>query len=347
MGPLQQALLGVGGLIIVAVAAHNVWQSWQLRRRRGATSGEAPMAAETEPRLEPGLEDAAAPAEMQRLRQPSPRIDPLIDAIASFLFEHPVPGEALLERLPRSARAGTKPLLFEGRNAETGAWEALAGGQRYAELQAGVQLASRGGALNAIEYSEFVTKCHALGEALATPPDLPDMAEVLDHARELDTFAAANDAQLSINLQAQGVAWGVDFLRQQAAAAGFGSVVGAGRLALVETVGGEDGQRPVPVVQLHFDAQAELADNPEVPVARATLLLDVAQVPRELEPFRRMREAASRLAQALDARQVDDNGTPLSPTALDRIEEQLGQLYATLDARGLAAGSAAAARLFS
>ncbi len=366
MGPLQQALAAVGVLIIAAVLGYNAWQAWRLRRRRARVEGEAsaqpaaePFAATTpQERVEPelGLDDpagapvaAAGAGEAVRGRAAAARIDPLIDAIASFVFEQALPGEALQQRLPRSARAGTKPLLFEGCNAASGAWEPLQPGQRYGELQAAVQLASRAGALNAIESSEFVTTCHALAEAMGVPADLPDMAEVLEQARELDTFAAANDAQLSINLQAQGVAWGLDYLRQQAQGCGFSANLAAGRLALPQALPeAEDGAaRRYAVLQLQFDAHAELAGDPAMPVARATLLLDVPQVPQALQPFARMREVAQQLASALGARQVDDNGAPLSAAALDQIDAQLQRLYASLDARGLAAGSPAAQRLFA
>ncbi len=63
-------------------------------------------------------------------------------------------------RACRALRVSEQALLFGGRNAQSGLWETLQPSERYAELQAGVQLASRSGALNAIEYSEFVTKCH-------------------------------------------------------------------------------------------------------------------------------------------------------------------------------------------
>ncbi len=367
MGQLQQALLVVGALIIAAVVAFNIWQSWQLRRRRPRAEGAGPLMVDEssipagrDAQREPGLDDEPqyvepqfASAEPTRLRPPALRIDPLIDAIASFMFEQPVPGVSLLSRMPRIARVGTKPLLFEGRNAESGVWETLQPSERYAELQAGVQLASRSGALNAIEYSEFVTKCHAVGETLGSSPDLPDMADVLEQARDLDAFAAANDAQLSINLQAHGVAWGVDYLRQQAQAVGFNTSLAAGRLALVEQLpaaavdDGSDVGRTIPLVQLHYDSLADLAENPEMPVSCATLLLDVPQVPQALQPFARMRDAARRLAQGLDARQVDDNGAPLSAAALDQIEQQLTQLYAALNARGLQAGTLTTQRLFS
>ena len=55
--------------------------------------------------------------------------------------------------------------MIEGLDSETGEWEAPAAGRRYGELQAGVQLASRTGALNEIEYSEFVQRMQTFAEA--------------------------------------------------------------------------------------------------------------------------------------------------------------------------------------
>jgi hypothetical protein len=44
---------------------------------------------------------------------------------------------------------------------------------------------------------------------------------------------------------------------------------------------------------------------------------------------------------------VDDYGEPISVHAFAAIDQELAQLYAQLEARDLAAGSAAARRLFS
>ena len=49
----------------------------------------------------------------------------------------------------------------------------------------------------------------------------------------------------------------------------------------------------------------------------------------------------------MDAGIVDDNGQPLSPQGFASIGNELGQLYAALAERDLAAGSTAARRLFS
>ena len=53
------------------------------------------------------------------------------------------------------------------------------------------------------------------------------------------------------------------------------------------------------------------------------------------------------LAQGMEASIVDDDGRPLSTDGFSAIGNELGQLYAALEGRDLAAGSAAARRLFS
>jgi hypothetical protein len=55
-------------------------------------------------------------------------------------------------------------------------WEFAQTGQRYSQLQAGLQLANRSGALNDIEFSEFVIKIQAFCDALAGTPDFPGHA---------------------------------------------------------------------------------------------------------------------------------------------------------------------------
>ena len=353
MGQLQIALLVIGAIIIAAVVAYNAWQSGKWRRRRGADEGETLLPGNGP--IEPGgLSELTLPGEgiePARLAPdiaPRPRlfvlqIDPLIDAIASFVLEPARPGDVLLPRLPKAARAGGKRMLFEGRNAASGKWEPLQAQQAYAELQAAVQLCNRGGPINAIEFSEFVAKCHELGDAIGVSPDLPDMADALEQARQLDAFAGENDAQLSITLRARSVPWGIDFLKQQAQAAGFVPGSEAGRMVLLY----QDVEQPAaPLVLLQFDSRADLADSASA-VSHATLLLEVPQSPQSLRPYARMRQAARDLSTALDAALVDDNGMILSDAALDHIEKQLGMLYEVLEQRGLAAGSAAAQRLFS
>jgi FtsZ-interacting cell division protein ZipA len=102
------------------------------------------------------------------------------------------------------------------------------------------------------------------------------------------------------------------------------------------------------VLGLSFDTHAAMAEDPAQTALRAvTLSLDVPQVDRSEQPFVRMRDAAIALAATMDGLITDDNGQVIRADALDVIGSDLEQLYDTLDARDLAAGSPLARRLFS
>ena len=103
-----------------------------------------------------------------------------------------------------------------------------------------------------------------------------------------------------------------------------------------------------PVLGLSFDTQAAMADDPAQSALREVILsLDVAQVARSERPYVRMREAVGALAQAMDGVVTDANGQPITSGAMDGIGSELEQLYDTLDARDLSAGTPLARRLFS
>src|SRR5207244_1552721 len=115
----------------------------------------------------------------------------------------------------------------------------------------GVQMANRNGALNEIEFSEFVQKVEAYAQAIGASTDIPDMLEAVARGRELDAFAQEHDAQLVAHLRANSVAWSVGYLLQCAQRHGFVPGVVPGRLVMPAA---EEGAPPV--LTLTFDAQA-------------------------------------------------------------------------------------------
>jgi hypothetical protein len=299
------------------------------------------LARQDEPEL--AADSGALPELKITPRKASARLDPLIDAIAPITLEAPVSGELALTHLPPSRRAGTKPFLIEGLNAESGDWELPAAGQRYSEFQAGVQMANRSGGLNQIEFSEFVQKLQGFADGIGGMVEVPDMIDVVNRARELDGFASEHDAQLAVNLRANGAAWSVGYVQQCAGRRGFVPGVLPGRL-----VHPSPDEGAPPVLVLGFDAQAALADDPNIAAVRqVTLSLDVPQTPEAAEPFPAWHEVARTLAADMDAAVVDDQGRPITLHAFASIGEDLKMLYRKLEARDLAAGSTAARRLFS
>jgi hypothetical protein len=356
MSSLTVALAALGGVVLAGVVAHGAWQARKAGPKRAVMVPPPREEARDEPSFEPRepsladglmpLTDAAAaePALEARLPRRAPvRLDALIDAIAALTLEAPLAAEFIQLHMPPSRRAGGKPFLIEGLNTQTGEWETPAVGQRYGELQSGVQLANRTGALNEIEYSEFVQKVQSFAEAVGAMPDFPDMLDVVARARELDAFASQHDAQLAVHLNARSAAWSVGYIQQHAARHGFVPGAVPGRLVLP---GQEDGAPPMLV--LSFDSQAAFADDPNQAVVRdVTLSFDVPQTDLSAEPFVAWQASAQALSLGMDAAIVDDNGQPLSPPGFDAIGAELGRLYEALAAHDLAAGSPAARRLFS
>ena len=347
MSSLQVWLAILGGCVLAGVVAHGAWNSRRNAPRQAAdepssgdgAAGEPAGAAQADASRQVGLGELSGLPAMEK----KPGLDALIDVIAPITLESPVSGDAALAALPPTRRAGSKPFAIEGFNEATQAWEQPSPGVRYPAFQAGVQLANRTGALNEIEYSEFVMKAQAFADAVSGEPEFPEMLEEVARARELDQFANAHDAQLSFTLRAVSAAWSPGYVQQHAARLGFIPGVIPGRLVLPAS---EQGLPPI--LGLSFDTQAAMAEDPAQSALReVNLSLDVAQVSRTERPYVRMREAASALAQAMDGVVTDDNGQPIAPDAMDGIGSELEQLYDTLDARDLSAGSPLARRLFS
>jgi hypothetical protein len=345
---LTWALALLGGVVLLGLALHGWWTSRQAVPRQAAPA--MPAAGE---RVDPALagpgdadgESGLPPGGLRAgpVRRTTARLDALIDAIVPLAFDAPVSGELVLSHLPSLRRAGTKPIHVEGLDVETQEWEAPAAGRRYSELQAGVQLANRSGALNEIEYSEFLQKVNAMADTLGATADVPDMLEVVARARELDALANPLDAQLTVKLRSNGVAWSVPYVQQVAGRLGF---VAGGLPHRLVLPAAEEGAPPVLV--LNVDPQAALADQPQDSAVReCSLILDVPQTAAGAEPFPAWHRAATTLADDMDATVVDNDGQPLVLAAFAAIGRELDELYRQLDALDLSAGSPAARRLFS
>ena len=354
MSNLQIGLAIAGGLVLAGVVAHSAWSA--RKNQPKLPTPEAPLdqppvhnASDTfAERQEPSFDSDSELGSLSNLASlmaidKKPGLDALIDVIAPVALESDVSGEAALSAMPATRRAGSKPFGVEGLNSATTGWELPAANQRYSAFQCGVQLANRLGALNQIEYSEFVMKTQAFADAIGGEPEFPEMGDEVARARELDQFASAHDAQLSFTLRALSTAWSPGYVAQNAARLGFVAGSIPGRLVLPATERGG-----APLLGLAFDTQAAMAEDPEQTALReVTLSLDVPQVPRAEQPFVRMRESAAALAASMGGVVMDDNGNVIEPEAMDVIGSELEQLYDTLDERDLSAGSVLARRLFS
>lgn len=364
MSTLQISLAVGGSLVLVGIVAHGAWSA-RKNLPKQATPKPAPevepaLAPVPEPdsylhhdeidglppRQEPSFDADSGLAALTQLTTPErkPVLDILIDAVAPISLETPVSGEAALAAMPSTRRVGSKPFAIEGLREDSREWEIPAAGYRYSAFQCGVQLANRTGALNAIEYSEFVMKTQAFADAIGGEVEFAEMQGEVARARELDQFASAHDAQLSFKLRAVKTAWSPGYVQQCAAGQGFVPSATPGRMLLPPADAGHHG----PILGLSFDAQAAQAEDPEqTALYELTLSLDVPQVSRAERPFARMCEVAIALAGSMDGVIIDDNAILVRPEAMEAIHADLEELYDRMDARELSAGSALGRRLFS
>lgn len=318
-------------------------------RARAPAPPSHPAPAKPQPAT-PAAQPAQAPKQPSQAIQPRPHatatdrhagLDALIDCITPLHLDQPVRGDALIAALPSTRRIGSKPLAIEGQR-PSGEWEVLRPDQRYRTLQAGVQLANRAGPLSKIEFSEYVMKVQAFADAIGATPELPDMQTEVARAHELDAFASGRDAQLGFTLRARQKPWRLDFVMQQAGRTGFVRGALPSQMVFPSSTAGHS-----PVLNLIFDTQAALSDDPRAVLGSVALTLEVTHVPRSEQPFMRMRAMASYLAKSLDADITDDSGQPLTSEFIDAIGADLERVYDSLDSRDLSAGSPQARRLFS
>jgi len=275
-------------------------------------------------------------------------LDHRIDCVVTIRIANPVSYDKLLPLVQRLRRAGSKPVFIEGSPEGSGepgeprkVWEALQPGGRYQEVRAGVQLANRSGALNELEFSEFVSGVQFLADAIDGEPDFPDMMETVQMARELDGFAAQCDAQLSVNVRSDGAPWSANYVQSVAAQDGLLLSRDGTRFVKLDA-------RQNPVFMLQFEDTNFLRDDLTYKGGEMiTLLLDVPVAEEDILPFRLMCEYAVSLAQRIGAHVVDDQRRPLPEAAMLAIEKQLLTLYARLERAGIPAGSPIARRLFS
>ncbi|MCU6433622.1 cell division protein [Undibacterium sp. Jales W-56] len=369
MTDLQIVLMGAGGAFLAGIVAYNKWQEYKAKKSVDQAFGSGhddvlmnPDAlAESRlgddgydaPRHEPSLDadfpddnnsdfgqqasasmaSAVSAATSFEVAEKELPVDDLIDCIIPLEFDAPVRGEKLLMEIQGLKYVGKKPVHFIGLSHD-GVRDVIAHGGIYTSLFAGVQMVSRGGPLNELEYSEFVTKLREIADRLNAHPDIPDMNRVMSNARELHQFVSEHDAQLSVNVMSNGAPWGVSTLLAALEKQGF-DVRPDGRLVMPDGDGGN-----------LFTLSTNVSVS-ETVTGRLTLLLDVPCVAPLRDGFGAMAACAKSLATRLGGTVVDDGNQPISKVALDEIAGQVNEFYAAMAEADIAAGSTRAQRLFS
>ncbi len=329
MSELQIGLLAVGVLVVAGVLAYNRFQERGVKRdaERVFRSGHVDVLLDDGPRPE-----RAAAAEAPRATAPlagaAPAAigpDPAIDYIIEFASDQPAAQATVQEQWAAIARRHAPRALLGA--VTDGSW------------RAGLQLVSRDGAVGEADLIEFRSAVETLAASVGATVSAPEMRAAVDAARALDEFCAEADVQVVVHVQ--GGPFPGTRIRAAAEAGGL-ALEADGRFALRD-----DAQRLLYTLAAR-DGTAFAADTlREAVPAALTLALDVARVPDTRRSFESMARLAHQLAAVLGGSIVDDNDRPLDERAVAAIAQQLDEVRARLEARGVPPGGAAALRLFS
>ncbi|MBP7582368.1 MAG: cell division protein ZipA C-terminal FtsZ-binding domain-containing protein [Vogesella sp.] len=380
MSEMKIGILLLSALVVALVFGFNFYQEWRFRKktsqafarhhtdvlldvprnnvRDGQQARLEPVLLDDEDDTTPAyLNDIPPPAPVARTAQPEPAapvvqeppeldaadhqalvvslLDPSLDFIAEVAFAQP----QALDQLPRFNVAKRVQAILR---TERGLWKPaeILPGTRYKQVNFGLQLVDRGGAVTEQELASFCQQVSHYAEKLGAQVSFPQRQQKLVSARELDRFCVDVDVLIGINIVA-------------------GKPIAGARLRSVAEAAGLQLE---PDGQFHYLADSgntlfSLASADQTPFTLHTLLdkqfpaltlmFDVPRVAGGVAVFDRAVQFAKHLSQEFDAQLVDDNRRVLSDQGLAQIRDQLTRIYGNMDDRGIAPGSVAALRLFA
>lgn len=368
MTDLQISLIGVGIAIVAGVVAYNKWQEYRAKKhverafsdpvddiligadqadnggaRRepvldgSMISNEASGSADNGQR-HPLQEETGATDNVIMTRMPEMPVDDLIELPIVLNLEESLRAEKILPHLQSLRYTGNKSVRFlgipDGDDISGKNWQTIVSGNSYRHLKACVQLANRNGALNEIEYSELLMRLRQIADAIGADPEVPEMADVIEKARQLYQFVADHDAKLGISIRSNGAPWQMVMLKTALEKQGFESRPD-GQFVMKDRENGE----------ILFSLLTNELSASET-ATRLTLLMDVPCVAQEKDGFRQMVQCGKALCIRLDGALIDDGNQILTDQFLDEISGQVNDFYREMQELSVPAGSVRALRLF-
>lgn len=212
----------------------------------------------------------------------------------------------------------------------------------YQQVVVTIQLADRNGAVQEEQLSALCGLLQATGQTHGLRVACDDTVEALERAQAIDRFCVDVDVLIGLNVVARGEG-AVNLTRIVREAESSGMVLGVdGVFQLIDSRG-----EPLYALCNH-DAEPFTATVVEGQTSQGvTLQFDVPRVPDGLKVFDGMVAFGRKLANEVGGILVDDNLRPLTDTGIEKIRNQLAQIYERMDARGVPSGSRRALRLFS
>ena len=281
------------------------------------------------------------PAAVQVVPIPPAPYDELIEYRVHIKGEG-IPAAVFAEDINRSRSLG-KPTRWMGFPLQGADWEEIQAWREafYREVQVTLQLADRNGAVQQDELMSLCTLLQTTAQTHGLKIVCEDAGEALQRAHSIDHFCVDVDVLIGLNVVARGEsAMGLAKVLKEVETTGMVlGVDGAYRLLdsrgeSLYTLCNHDAE-PFSHTALQQDTQA------------VTLQFDVPRVPDGLKVFDGMVSFGRKLANEVGGLLVDDNMRPLTESGIEKIRQQLADIYQRMEARGVPSGSRRALRLFS
>ena len=340
MNDLQISLSIIGLFIIVGVIGFNRWQERKHRQRLEnsfvpPTAGATPLPPAYEARQEPTINaplPTEPPAELV-----SATIDTKLNYVVSMDAAEFIPTDYL--KMVFSEHGFNRRILWQGFNESTRQWDPLNVPGRYQRLSVGVPLVDRLGAITDNELQEFYGLIKELAEKWMAVIDLPSRQDALQSAKELDEFCMLADVSVGINIISPS---GEAFSLQQISEVAFS-------LDMQKVRENEYHRLDDNGVEIYTLSTLGFLNDPENPTSAhgLTFLFDVPLVANGLDAFDEMLAYARVAAGTLSGLLVDDNRRALSDAGIEKIRQQISEIYAAMENEQIPPGSPRAVSLFS
>lgn len=344
MTDFQISLAIIGFLIVMGVVAFNRWQEHQHRQRlerdTGPTFGShvPPPVAPSELRQEPTI---TKPAEIAPT-SPIPvltltGIDAKLNYVVNMDASDAVPTDHIKSAF--TERVFNRRILWQGYNENTHQWDAINMPGRYQRISFAVPLVDRLGAINEHELDEFYSVVKTCADKWMGVIDLPSKQDALHRAKELDEFCMLADVSVGINIiPAEKNDFSVAKISQVARSFEM-QQVNDREFCRLDERGNET-------------YKLSISGAPEEPELDATahgltFIFDVPLVASGLDAFDEMLAYARVMASTLSGSLVDDNRHVLTDAGIEKIRQQLSEIYSVMNKEDIPPGSERAISLFS
>ena len=340
MSDLQISLGILGFFVIAGVVGFNRWQERKHRQRlensfSPAISGGTPFAPRSDVRQEPTI-SAPVPTEPSAELLPA-TIDTKLNYVISLDAAEFIPTEHV--KMIFSEHGFNRRILWQGFNESTRQWDPLNVPGRYQRLSVGVPLVDRLGAINENELQEFYGLIKELAEKWMAVIDFPSRQDALQSAKELDEFCMLADVSVGINIiPSSGEAFTLEQISEVAASIDM-QKVRENEYHRLDDNG----------VEVYTLSTLGFLNDPENPTSThgLTFLFDVPLVSNGLDAFDEMLAYARVAAGTLSGLLVDDNRRALSDAGIEKIRQQIGEIYSAMQKEQIPPGSPRAVSLFS